>query len=427
MEERSNKKIIVIGLIALLLLAIVGGFYLLMKKSGSSSITETIGKVLPFGTPTEDIPGGSIEGGDKSPGGGNGGGTTDGDVEPIFKRITDKPAAGLITLIREDSEFVRYVDRETGHIFEANIRSGENKELTNTTIPRIHEAFWGLNGDAVVMRYLEEDPYTKVDIIKTTLGYLSLPTEAGGDAVGTLLVGSDNLPDNITTVSLSPDGKKLFYLLRTTDGVSGSVVDLSTRITKEVFRNSFTEWTPEILDTNQIIFTTKPSAHIPGHAYRYDITTKTFERIVRNKAGLTTHTNATGERILYAENLIKNIVFGVYDQKGFASDEGETNHESVLSITTLPEKCAWRNGGSRTICAAFSFSPAYPMPDTWYRGSQVLIDTFWSVDTNTNEVAFLYDPQKEVNQSFDVITPVLSSSPSSPSPHSPPTTTSWLH
>lgn len=402
-EQQKSKKVIwiILGVVALLLI-VLALFFFFGKNTKTGA---AIGKVLPFGAVSDSVRGtGDVTGAGSTNSGND---VTAPTEEPMFRQLSDKPTAGEYAYEKNGDQFVRYADKETGYIFDVKIKDGTKTQLTNTTIPRIHDAIWAMNGGAVVLRYLEDSPLEGIqDTVKTSLAYLRLPTSSSTDAIGSLSL--EFLPDNITDVSVSPNGKSLFYLLKTDDGVSGSVVDITTKNTKEVFRNSFSEWLPELLDNGDIILTTKASSGVSGYAYRYSPRTGTFERLVRDKQGLTTHANASGSKILYSENISQNLIFGVYDPKGFLSDEG-TTYEQSLPLPTLPEKCVWKKDDLHLFCAASKESLARSLlPDNWYQGVTSFNDSFWSVSMANNDIRLIADPKTAIDKDFDVISPTVS-------------------
>ena len=417
MKEFFSRKSfwIIGGVIIILTLAALFWYFRLGTKVGG-----VITKILPFGAPVENTAPGET-GSDATAANGGSSGNTSGAVaeKTIFRQLTNVPIAGAYPLLRGGVEYVHYVEKETGHTHEINLDSGEKRQLTNTTIPRVAMANWALDGNAVVLRYLEKDELSGRDIVKTNLGYL--PTQASSNlSTGTPLSLETNgglgsltinlLPDNIIAVSVDPDGSNLFYLVKTTDGVSGSIINLKTKITKEVFHSTFSEWLPQLLSNGEIILTTKPSGGVLGYSYHFDPKTQTLERLVRNKSGLTTLGNRSGSRILYGENVSGNPTLGVYSKAGFAGDEGVVNYESTLPIMTFPEKCLWLIDDIRALCGSFTPTNSALLPDLWYQGRVSLSDTFWSIDTDTSEVTFLADPKKEIKQEFDVADPMISPS-----------------
>ncbi len=407
----SKKPWIIIGVVLVLLLGIGLYFFFSRAKGGtdtgtssSSSLFGFLGTDTPRPTGTEITPGNSDTQNNTQ-------NTTPGE-EPLFRHLANIPVAGATAVVHDGKTYVRYIARENGYVYEVDPQTGASTQLTNTTIPRIYEAFWGNSGNSVVIRYLTRDQLSRQDVIKTRLTDLALPvadpngtsTSALGSLTGS---GNDFLPDNISTVSISPDGTHLFYLLPVTDGVSGTSVSIATRAAKEVLRSSFSEWLPQILNNGTIILTTKASASVPGFSYLYNPLDKTFSRLVREKDGLTTLAEQNGKRLIYSENISGNTTLSLYDTKGFESDEGDVVHTEPLQLATIPEKCAWSNNSVRIYCGAFTSTPRVEIPDSWYQGVVSFSDTFWTINTDTSEITFLSDPVKEnsAGHTFDVFMP----------------------
>ena len=399
-QEQDRSKLIIGVILGIIILLILIGVVFWLYRNKDAVISKA-GGVLPFGNVT-DTPRGTGSGDNTDSGTGD---TAGGEGESMFRQLVKVPVAGSIPIVKDGDEYVRYIEKETGNVHDVRVRDGADTRMTNTTIPRVYEAYFGLNGSAVIFRYLDVDPLSQRDVIKTSLGYINLPANVT-DGSGSVII--EFLPDDITDVSVSPNGKALFYLLKTAEGISGSTIDLATKNTREIFRNSFSEWLPALLDDGAVILTTKPSGAVAGFAYRYDPIKRTLERTLRNKLGLTTLPNSSGSRILYEENISRNVIFGVFDRNGFPGEEGNTAYESGLPISTLPEKCAWSRDNVHLYCASFSGNPGANIPDDWYQGTMAFKDTFWAVDTTTNEGVYIVDPMTAIKKSFDVIHPSLS-------------------
>lgn len=408
-EDQSQSKKTLWIIIAAIVVILLGALFFFMstQKDSEDGSRTFFGNLFGIGA-EEDTPRTRID----EPGTEGGGeeGVTTAEITPLFRQLANIQVAGAVAIARDGRPLVRYVARETGHVYEVDPVDGTTVELTNTTIPRVYEALWVSGGNSVVLRYLTQDPLTFKDVIKTYLAHLDLPIASTSSDV--TMLGSlkgEFLPDNITAVSLSPDGKLLFYLRPVSDGVSGTTVALSTMAAKEVLRHSFSEWLPQIMNDGSIVLTTKPSANVHGFAYLYTPLNKKLTRLIREKNGLTTNAEARGTRILYGQNVSGNTVLGLYDKAGFGSEEGVIEHEAVIPLATLPEKCAW-SLNMRLYCGAFSTTPRAQIPDEWYQGVLSFNDTFWRVESNTSEIAFIVDPAKqpETNgQSFDVFTPFV--------------------
>ncbi len=411
MPEEENKNGIskwVIAIVVIVLLLILG-VVLLMTLGKDTGVAKSIGNVFPFGELAPETPRTQFNGTSSGDGGGGGNPVRDSNTlpEPLFRQLTESQIAGATTLVRDGKTYVRYVLRENGHVYEIDTTTWVVVELTNTIVPGVYEAFFGNNGNTVVLRYIKLDQLTRQDVIKTFLADLVLP-EAGAGGIGKLT--GKELLDNISSVSISPDGTLFFFLLPIADGVSGSMMHLTSgEDPREVLRNTFSEWLPQVLNDKTVVLTTKASSNVPGFAYLYNPTTKALTRIVREKNGLTTLANGDGTQVLYSENIGNNATLGIYSSKGLPSDEGAIIHESPVPLATLPEKCAWgRTKTALLYCGSFESMTSSKIPDEWYQGVLKLKDIFyWTVNSTTLEIALIAESQKEVKKDFDVFMPFV--------------------
>ena len=60
---------------------------------------------------------------------------------------------------------LRYVDRATGNIYQTFADKIEEKKFSSTIIPMVYEAFFGNNGNSVIMRYLKQDAKTIITFV----------------------------------------------------------------------------------------------------------------------------------------------------------------------------------------------------------------------------------------------------------------------
>lgn len=410
MNEENEKsgilKWVIIALFVILLLVL--GIFLVMRFAKDSTIATTIGGVLPFGQLGEEAPrplDGDLVGG--------GGGeqlpppvSTSGK-EPLFRQLSTREVAGATALTRDGKTYIRYVLRDKGNIYEIDTTTWAVRQLTNTTIPQVYEARFGNNGSSVVLRYLKLDPSTGLDVIKTHIGDIVLPENFASTPSAVGVIRGNPIADNVSEISISPDGTKLFTLIPNQDGVRGYAQDFNSSLSpREVFESTFSEWLPQLQNDGTIILSTKPSAQIPGFAYQYDPNDKSMTRIVREKNGLTTLADRNGVNALFGENIAGVSTLGVYNKAGW-SDHGETVHEAPIPLTSLPEKCAWGKNGRTVFCGAFGDVATKSIPDEWYQGLVSLADTFWTINTRTQEIQLIAEPQKEVQKNFDVYAPFL--------------------
>jgi peptidoglycan hydrolase-like protein with peptidoglycan-binding domain len=288
---------------------------------------------------------------------------------------TTKPGGILKTTIR-------YIEKNTGNIYDFLPETGETSRLTNQTIPRIQEAFFTNNGENVFIRYLKEDNET----IETY--FASVPKQIlGGDGSAGELKG-DFLEKNIISVSTSPDKNTAF--LQTTSGQNmlGSLFEAKTKSKKQLFNSSFNEWLSEWVSSENILLTTKPSGFVQGYSYLLNTKSGNLKKIMGNVYGLLVNINSSMDKLLFSTSTERNFIFGLYDLK--------EDKKYSLNVDTLPDKCTWALGGGTIYCAVPKIIPGGVYPDEWYQGIVSFNDNIVRIDPSLiydNEI--LVDPESE--------------------------------
>lgn len=261
---------------------------------------------------------------------------------------------------------IRYIEKTTGNIFDYDPETGVTERVTNTTIPRIQEAYFTDNGSKVIIRYLKEDNQT----IETFLGKVP-ERRLGGDTTEGSLNGTF-LQKNILNLSVSPDTKKIFYQVRSNTNALGTILAVDTDIRSGIFNSSFSEWLPQWSNENTIAMTTQASGFVQGFMYILNPKNSEFTNVFGNIFGLTTNLSPDGKKVLFSKSTDTGIVFGLHDLSS------KKNYD--LGITTLPEKCVWNKQNTYIYCGVPSFLPSGVYPDEWYQGIISTNDSIVAID-----------------------------------------------
>ena len=128
-----------------------------------------------------------------------------GKLQKIFK-IADGPIAGATFIQTQNptTTLARYAMADNGHVFDLGIDmpGAVARAVSNTTIPGLVAAQWGVHGSAALLQYLDGQ------VTKTV--YMGLPTTTP-TANSRQAIHIQFLPDNINNFSVSPDGKNIVY------------------------------------------------------------------------------------------------------------------------------------------------------------------------------------------------------------------------
>ena len=392
MNDTERKRLFVLFAVVVILLLGMVVWLFLAKKTDTTNISGT-GSLVGQGSVTQSEEtrlGGKIGAPMNSPGG------NDLASRSRFVQLSTTPVAGATFAVSNNHTVVRYISRENGFIYDVDPSDLTTSQITNTTFEKgVVEAFWAEGGDTVVIRYAD---HSTPEIIKTYLGTIGEDIDGEGSP---RKISGLFLQDDISAVTVSPDGTRLFYLLPTETSVSGILYDLKTQKGTGVFQNSFREWTPQFINNNELILTTKPSANVPGFSYHYNVKTSALTRFIREKNGLTVNISPDGKFAVSSGKLAGEYYTSLWSKAGYEEDGGDVFDDLALPFVSLSDKCAWPKEGAALYCAGFMPSQRMTLPDDWYQGAVVLQDLFWKADRENGETTVIGDSQLDLQSTFD--------------------------
>jgi hypothetical protein len=381
------KKIIII-LIALLVIFLGFLGWQILFNNPDTPIGETIRDVLPFGS-----------GDGLSPTTGGRGPTTN-DAEQLMSdelsvptsdlfRLVNTPVAGAVVFEKNGSTIVRYVDRATGHIYDISLpdnpssASLEKVKVSNNTLPKIYEAHFRPDGDAVVVRALKDNS----DVIENLSLTLTPPQSTSTTLYS---VSSNTLRGDISSMALGA-GNVLFYVLQNPSSIVSSALN-GTGV-KTLFASAFSDW-QLVIAGNSLLAHTRASASAPGYAYTVNTTGGALTKILGPLNGLTAIPNVANNRALYSYTDSNRV-------RLFAKNLQNNNLSEILPAT-LAEKCVWSVVNiNKVFCGIPTISIGRGEPDGWYRGATQFSDRLWSFDTGNDTAQVLIEPKLNSNVDID--------------------------
>ncbi|RJR12874.1 hypothetical protein C4585_02845 [Candidatus Parcubacteria bacterium] len=306
---------------------------------------------------------------------------------PRLWQITKNPVAGAGFIEKREtgiatSTGVRFVERGTGYILEADPMTGTLSRITNTLVPRIYEALIGKNG-AVILRSLDEGGN-----VVTAIGHAT-STPSDGEGLGSLVVTP--LSQNIRSITVLPDGDFL-YLVASANGATVMRKE-GGKEAEGIAALGVSGW--HIRSYSDVtLLTQNPSSNTVNHAYT----------LGEGGALVETVPPARDLYVLPRENssaLLYSAGFSLYGRIG------ATTSTITLPVRTTAEKCVWAPGTSLiAYCAVPQTSPTSAL-DAWRRGEMHTRDGWWRIDVSAGQAEQLYAPENAV---IDVENPSIDSS-----------------
>lgn len=390
-----TKKIILI----IAILAIIGVAVILIldngpQGEGESRLGFSIRNYLPFGssetsttTPVATTPDNNNNQEDRFSG------STDQPV-PRLRKVSSEPVAGAVTFNIGTTTYIRFIEKGTGNVYEANSENNLIERLTNTTIPKIVRAFWLPNGSA----FLAQTLVPESEIIETSLVKL-VETENIAENLTPYTTTISSLPLDIKELSVSPNGDKIFYYT-----VSGQVSNWYTANpdgTNDslLFTYPLTEWLPTWLKGNEVMMQTKSSSRSSGHTFIFNVNSKNLSKVGVAVPGLSALPNSDGSLSLVSTGGSRPSLFMV---------NNDTSSVSSISASALADKCVWSKERTETVFCAISSFPSGSYPDDWYKGLVSTEDFIERIDL-ANDIYYQIANLSSISgEKIDVLDPALS-------------------
>lgn len=391
-----KKTLIILSVVIFIALVALLGWYFVLRDTTSTG-GNPIRDILPFGS------GDSLGSPDGSSNTLNPDGTTPGETfNPLgesgegLSRLSETPVAGAVIFVKNNKTTVRYADRATGHIYdvilsaETSSNTIEKIKVTNNTLPKIYEAYFRPDGNAVLFRSLENDSDTNVNLTLTLTPSATTSATSSSES-GLYKVSTTVMPD-LDNVALG-SGNSLFYTLESPSSVVFSTITGTGQ--KTLLNLPFTSWRISPA-TNNLFLSTKASAGVAGYTYRLPNTGGALTKVLGPLNGLIATPNSAGNRILYS-----------YIDSGrtklFAKNlQNDTEYEILPA--TFSEKCVWSIKNIEAVfCATPRSNPGGAEPDNWYLGSTHFSDSLWMFDSKVGIAKVLLEPEQSLGVSVDAV------------------------
>jgi hypothetical protein len=300
-------------------------------------------------------------------------------------KATSTEVVTVKRVVRSTSTVLLFVDRGTGYVYGFSMDTNKVFQISNTTLPGIHDAYIIQDGKRIVLRY--ED--TEKGTIVTMLASIPQVTQ-GQDAKP--LENITYLPSEVTSIAVNKTKDLLSYIVSTEKGIS--VYTLRDDKPTLVGYTPFKEWTL-VYGGNTLYAYSNPSAYVEG----YTVKIPSLQLVTPARTGLMSNPS---ERGLWLHSMWSSTGLLTYLSDGI--------NDVVLQDKTLASKCVW-DKNSTVFCAIPKETPREleGLPDDWFQGSTQFDDTLVIINGATGDSVplFSFDGVKE--NGFDVTNMVLSS------------------
>jgi len=306
---------------------------------------------------------------------------------PRLRQIATTPVAGYDFVDQGKGYVVWYVDRANGNVFQASTSSLEVTKITNTTIPKVYEAFIGKGGTNIILRVLGNDSET----IQTFIGSPKNKTGTSTEDKTKNLVGVF-IGEGIKEISLSSEKDRFLGITSSSLG-QGLIYPFSGKPTA-LFSHPLKNWIPQWINANTAVLTSAPSAKTQNISFFLNIKTGILSKVLGPKNGLVVSSSPDASHLVFSENKNNTLSLGLLDIK--------TNSETSLSSQTIADKCVWSKQNPLVSYCGFPKSiPNGIYPDDWYQGKILFEDSIGTLNVKTSQINTVLDLKNESGVSID--------------------------
>lgn len=189
----------------------------------------------------------------------------------------------------------------------------------------------------------------------------------------------ETLPDDISAVTFSPDGKKIAYLERASGNLMvkdlASVKNKTTKIMSLSQKDFDLDW----ISTQKIVFAPRPSAFYSASAWAVDIQNKTISSLVSATDGLIIRWSSGGEIGLKfsVQSAGRKGSLNLINSQGLS--------EGDLNFITLPDKC-FISEPAMYCAIPEDITSGGILPDDYLKRAIHFEDSFYQIDIIQNSI-----------------------------------------
>ena len=306
----------------------------------------------------------------------------DPNYDQKLRKLSTEPVAGIGTFDTTEGTTVRFIERATGHVYEAEMFSARLDRISNTTIPTIYKAVWGDSAKTYIAQYVRDDDSTVSSYSMTV----------GAKTKGVVL--------DTDILDVTTHGSNLFYLKKNGSGSIGVVSKMDGSGKKQVWSSPLQEVLAQYVSSKTVSLVTKPYQNVNGYMYNVNTNTGKVTKILGPVAGLSAIESIDEKNVFFLSQVTGAQLY-IYNIANRTSNQ--------IGPVTFPEKCAWSKKESTIVYCGVprELLTATSLTD-WYKGYTAHTDDIWKYDISDNSSTLIGNLVDETGEAIDVTQPIVS-------------------
>lgn len=304
---------------------------------------------------------------------------------PRLRKVSDKSVAGGSPFLvgTTTAVVIRFVERETGHVYETPADSSTVTRISNTTIPGIQKVLW-VDADHFIATYLGDNEAMQNF-------YAALAPGKTEQSLQVAFLAS------FERAALDPTGKSLLTTTESASGVTFTLSKSDGTSARVIFTSPLASWAP-LQSSKSLYAVTAPGSGIFG--YLYQIVNGALQKVAGGIPGMLALPSPTGRYIALSSGGQNAIALTVLDTK--------TGTFYPSPLATLVRKCVWvSEAPPGLVCGVPRAIPRGAYPNDWLVGRVTFVDDIWGIEPDGGATVLLANPEKEAGVDIDLWQPAV--------------------
>lgn len=300
------------------------------------------------------------------------------DTRPVprLREVSARPVSGARFT---STGAIRFIEKETGHVFETNPNEYAVVRLSNTTLPGIQDVAW-ITDDSFVFRLLSADEKI-VNILGTLQG-------TSTDRAVTIKPFGP-----FSRLAQTPDGKNALAVTETSSGSKIELIDFAKASPRLLLNSPLRSWLPKTGGTGLFLMTA-PSESAAGFLYQID--GQSLAQVVGAEPSFMATVSPSGRYVLYSSGVGTTNTVSLLDR--FA----EKTYN--VSLPIIADKCSWFAESEPLLFCGVPKNGLENL-DAWLMGTASSLDNAWVIEPVRDASFFVLELTDENGNDIDVVRP----------------------
>lgn len=312
-----------------------------------------------------------------------------------------KPEVKVVSIIKISDELVTaptfsadqkkilYFDTKEKEFYQMGLNGENESAITKNNFQNVEKILWAQSKDKILITSRNNEKKVSENSV------FDLASQ-----------NTQKIDSKFQNSIISPAGNQIAYIYTESDKniYNLSIADTDGKNWRKAGLLSGSEGVLSWVTAGRLVFYNPPKSRSSSNLFIYDATEgkDSFVYLI-DKFGFTASISPDGKRIIWTQ-----AEKGTRKPALYAGELAKGQNGTRISFNGIADKCAWQPDNTTVICGIpDNFSNYYYQPEDWISGEFISKDSFYQINTKTNEVTKIAGSE-QFTKEYDVDKPMVS-------------------